>query len=45
MNLDGSNRKVLSQIKAVRLDLISLSKSKDSIILGGYGFKGNEKLL
>ncbi|WP_460269668.1 hypothetical protein [Clostridium sp. CTA-19] len=43
MNMDGSNRKVITEIKASRLDSISLSKSKDSIILGGIGVKDNEK--
>lgn len=43
MNMDGSNRKVITEIKASRLDSISLSKSKDSIILGGTGMKDNEK--
>ncbi|WP_040329555.1 hypothetical protein [Clostridium ihumii] len=43
MNMDGSNTKVITEIKASTLDSISLSKSKDSIILGGKGINDNEK--
>lgn len=43
MDTDGGNRKVITEIKASRLDSISLSQSKDSIILGGYGLKDSEK--
>ncbi len=42
MDIDGSNRTVISQITAVRLDSISFSKSNDFIILGGSGIQDNE---
>ncbi|HAK43429.1 MAG TPA: hypothetical protein DCM59_12965, partial [Clostridium sp.] len=34
MDMEGSNKKVISEIKAVSVDSISFSKSKDFIILG-----------
>jgi len=43
MDMDGGNKKVISEIKAVSLDSISFSKSKDFIILGGAGIHDNEK--
>lgn len=43
MDTDGNDRKVIAEIKASRLDSISLSRSKDSIILGGYGMMDSEK--
>jgi Tol biopolymer transport system component len=43
MDMDGSNKKVVSEIKAVSVDSISFSKSKDFIILGGAGIHDNEQ--
>jgi len=43
MDMDGSNKKVISEIKAVSLDSISFSKSKDFVILGGEGIHDNEQ--
>jgi len=43
MDMDGSNKKVISEINAINLDSISFSKAKDFIILGGEGIHDNEK--
>lgn len=43
MDMDGSNKKVISELKAVSLDSISFSKLKDFVILGGEGIHDNEQ--
>jgi len=43
MDIGGSNKKVISEIKAVSLDSISFSKSKDFVILGGEEIHDNEQ--
>lgn len=43
MNIDGSNKKVLSQLDAINLDSISFLNCGDSVLLGGSGINDSEK--
>ena len=43
MNIDGSNKKMLSQLNAINLDSISFLSDGNSVLLGGSGINDDEK--